>query len=62
MNKKQIDMIFKVLLDTSDDENPFKYTIARVNKCGRYNLRGAEKEDIEHIRYRWILDTYNIYK
>lgn len=59
MNKKQIDMIFKVLLDTNDDENPFKYTIARVNKCGRYNLRGAEKEDIEAYSMLLIAEYLN---
>ena len=58
MNKKQVDMILKVLMN-SDDENPFKYTIARINKCGRYNLRGAEKEDIEAYSMLLIVEYLN---
>ena len=58
MNKKQMNMIMKVLLDKSDD-NYFKYTIAKVNKCGRYNLRGAEKEDIEAYTYLLIVECLN---
>ena len=45
MNKKQIDMIFKVLLD-NDSENPFRNTLAKVNKAGRYRLRNIDNEDI----------------
>lgn len=54
MNKKQIDMIFKVLLD-NDSENPFRNTLAKVNKAGRYRLRNIDNEDIEG--YSFILIT-----
>ena len=54
MNKKQIDMIFKVLLD-NDSENPFRNTLAKVNKAGRYRLRNIDDEDIEG--YSFILIT-----
>lgn len=54
MNKKQIDMIFKVLLD-NDSENPFRNTLAKVNKAGRYRLRNVDNEDIEG--YSFILIT-----
>ena len=54
MNKKQIDMIFKVLMD-NDSENPFRNTLAKVNKAGRYRLRNIDNEDIEG--YSFILIT-----
>ena len=45
MNRKQVNMIMKVLMDNSSD-NPFKDTISKVNKIGNYRLKGAEHNDI----------------
>lgn len=55
MNKKQIDMIFKVLLD-NDSENPFRNTLAKVNKAGRYRLRNIDNEDIEGYSFTLIAE------
>ena len=59
MNKKQVDMIVKVLLDTTDEENPFRYTIQKINKSGRFRLQGAEEEDIEGYTYLLITEFLN---
>ena len=56
MNKKQINMIFKVLMDKEDNENPFKSTLAKINKVGKYRLRAADPEDIEGYTYMLITE------
>lgn len=56
MNQKQINMIFKVLLDTNDTENPFRNTLAKINKVGKYRLRAADLEDIEGYTYMLITE------
>ena len=56
MNKKQINMIFKVLMDKEDTENPFKNTLAKINKVGKYRLRAADPEDIEGNTYMLITE------
>ena len=56
MNQKQMDMIFKVLLDTNDTENPFKNTLAKVNKTGKYRLRNVDNEDIEGYSFMLITE------
>lgn len=56
MNKKQINMIFKVLIDKEDSENPFKSTLAKINKVGKYRLRAADPEDIEGYTYMLITE------
>ena len=56
MNQKQINMIFKVLLDTNDTENPFRNTLAKINKVGKYRLRAADPEDIEGYTYMLITE------
>ena len=55
MNKKQIGMIFKVLMD-NDSENPFRNTLAKVNKAGRYKLRNIDDEDIEGYSFMLITE------
>lgn len=55
MNKKQIEMIFKVLMD-NDSENPFKNTLAKINKAGRYKLRAADPEDVEGYSFTLIAE------
>lgn len=56
MNQKQINMIFKVLFDKEDNENPFKSTLAKINKVGKYRLRAADPEDIEGYTYMLITE------
>ena len=56
MNQKQMDMIFKVLFDTNDTENPFKNTLAKVNKTGKYRLRNVDNEDIEGYSFMLITE------
>ena len=60
MNKQQTNMIFKVLMDTSDSENPFKNTLAKVNKAGRYRLRNADNDDIEGYSLMLITEYLNM--
>ena len=55
MKKAQVNMIFKVLLDTTDEENPFKNTLAKINKAGKYRLRHIDNEEIEG--YSFLLIT-----
>ena len=56
MNQKQINMIFKVLFDKEDNANPFKSTLAKINKVGKYRLRAADPEDIEGYTYMLITE------
>ena len=56
MNQKQINMIFKVLIDKEDSENPFRNTLAKINKVGKYRLRAADLEDIEGYTYMLITE------
>lgn len=60
MNKKQINMIFKVLMDKEDTENPFKNTLAKINKTGKYRLRAADLKDIEGYTYMLITEYLNM--
>lgn len=55
MNKKQIEMIFKVLMD-NDSENPFKNTLIKINKAGRYKLRAVDPEDVEGYSFTFIAE------
>lgn len=55
MNKKQTEMIVKVLLD-NDKDNPFRYTLQKINKVGKNRLRGAEPEDIQAYSYLLIVE------
>ena len=55
MNKKQTEMIVKVLLD-NDKDNPFRHTLQKINKVGKNRLRGAEPEDIQAYSYLLIVE------
>lgn len=55
MNKKQINMIVKVIMDNSSD-NPYRRTIQKINKVGKNRLRGAELEDIEAYSYLLVVE------
>lgn len=58
MNKKQVDMLMKVFMDDSQF-NPYKHTIQKVNKVGKYRLKGAAAEDIEQYSYLLIIEFLN---
>lgn len=58
MNKKQINMIVKVIMDNSSD-NPYRRTIQKINKVGKNRLKGADKEDIEGYSYLLIIEYLN---
>ena len=60
MNKQQTNMIFKVLMDTSDSENPFRNTLAKVNKAGKYRLRNIDNDDIEGYSFMLITEYLNM--
>ena len=60
MNKQQTNMIFKVLMDTSDNENPFRNTLAKVNKAGKYRLRNIDNDDIEGYSFMLITEYLNM--
>ena len=59
MNNKQVEMIVKVLMDTTDEENPYRYTIQKINKVGRFRLQGTEEEDIQAYTYLLITELLN---
>lgn len=59
MNNKQVEMIVKVLMDTTDEENPYRYTIQKINKVGRFRLQGTEEEDIQAYTYLLIIELLN---
>lgn len=52
-------MIIKVLLDTEDKENPFRYTVQKINKVGKHRLKGAANDDIEQYTYLLIIEFLN---
>lgn len=58
MNKKQTDMLMKVFMDDSLF-NPYKHIIQKVNKVGKYRLKGAAAEDIEQYSYLLIIEFLN---
>ena len=58
MNKKQTDMLMKVFMDNSQF-NPYKHIIQKVNKVGKYRLKGAAAEDIEQYSYLLIIEFLN---
>ena len=58
MNKKQTDMLMKVFMDDSQF-NPYKHIIQKVNKVGKYRLKGAAAEDIEQYSYLLIIEFLN---
>ena len=59
MNNKQVDMIVKVLMDTTDEDNPFRHTVQKINKSGHYRLQGTEEEDINGYTYLLITEFLN---
>ena len=59
MNIKQVNMIIKVLLDTEDNTNPFRYTVQKINKIGKRRLKGADTNDIEQYTYLLIIEFLN---
>lgn len=60
MNKQQTNMIFKVLMDASDNENPFKNTLAKIKKAGKYRLRNVDNDDIEGYSFMLITEYLNM--
>ena len=48
----------KVFMDNSQF-NPYKHIIQKVNKVGKYRLKGAAAEDIEQYSYLLIIEFLN---